>query len=51
MFCVCCGKFTSEERDEDTLSYLWICPKCMEGLSGEEVKYYFGVIESQSAVL
>jgi len=48
MFCVCCGKFTSEVRDEDMLDPLWICPKCMKELSGEEIEYYFGVIESQS---
>jgi len=47
MFCVCCGKFNSEERDEDSLDLLWICPKCMKDISSEEVEYYFGIIKSQ----
>lgn len=47
MFCIVCSKFSSES-DKNENNYLWICPKCMEDLSGEKLKYYFGIIESQS---
>ena len=42
-FCIVCSKFSNDYLPEQD-AILWICPKCMEGLTQKEVNYFFNKI-------